>query len=113
MSFNFMAAVTIHSDFGARENEVCHCFHLIPIREGCMMPNLPPLMEDTKMGTQQSGSKSLCEGGVQAALPPRWGCSRSELTLDASHRGSPLAPPDSSLWPLGTQASGLTSLDKR
>ena len=78
-----------------------------------MMPNLPPLMEDTKMGTQQSGSKSLCEGGVQAALPPRWGCCRSELTLDASHRGSPLAPPDSSLWPLGTQASGLTSLDKR
>ena len=58
------------------------------------MPNLPPLMEDTKMGTQQSGSKSLCEGGVQAALPPRWGCCRSELTLDASHRGSPLAPPE-------------------
>ena len=26
-SFNFMAAVTIHSDFGAQENEVCHCFH--------------------------------------------------------------------------------------
>ena len=51
MSFNFMAVVTIHSDFGARENEVCHCFHLIPIREGCMMPNLPPLMEDTEMGT--------------------------------------------------------------
>ena len=26
-SFNFMAAVTIHSDFGAWENKVCHCFH--------------------------------------------------------------------------------------
>ena len=22
-----MAAVTIHSDFGAQENKVCHCFH--------------------------------------------------------------------------------------
>ena len=26
-SFNFMAAVTICSDFGAQENEVWHCFH--------------------------------------------------------------------------------------
>ena len=25
MSFNFMAAVTIYSDFGAQENKVCHC----------------------------------------------------------------------------------------
>ena len=24
---NFMAAVTIHSDFGARENKIYHCFH--------------------------------------------------------------------------------------
>ena len=26
MSFNFMAAVTICSDFGAPKNKVCHCF---------------------------------------------------------------------------------------
>ena len=31
MSFNFMAAVTICSDFGAQENKVCHCFHCFPI----------------------------------------------------------------------------------
>ena len=30
-SFNFMAAVTICSDFGAQENEACHCFHCFPI----------------------------------------------------------------------------------
>ena len=24
---NFMAIVTIHSDFGAQENKICHCFH--------------------------------------------------------------------------------------
>ena len=24
---NFMAAVTVHSDFGAQENKICHCFH--------------------------------------------------------------------------------------
>ena len=30
-SFNFLAAVTIRSDFGAQENKVCHCFHFFPI----------------------------------------------------------------------------------
>ena len=30
-SFNFMTAVTIHSDSGAKENKVCHCFHCFPI----------------------------------------------------------------------------------
>ena len=28
---NFMAAVTICSDFGAQDNKVCHCFHCFPI----------------------------------------------------------------------------------
>ena len=31
VSFNFMPAVTICSDFGAQENKVCHCFHCFPI----------------------------------------------------------------------------------
>ena len=31
MSFNFMAAVTICSDFGAQENKVCYCFYCFPI----------------------------------------------------------------------------------
>ena len=30
-SFNLMAAVTVHSDFGAQENKVCHCFHCFPM----------------------------------------------------------------------------------
>ena len=30
-SFNFMAALSICSDFGAQENKVCHCFHCFPI----------------------------------------------------------------------------------
>ena len=29
--FNFMASVTICSDFGAPQNKVCHCFHCFPI----------------------------------------------------------------------------------
>ena len=28
---NFVAAVTICTDFGAQENKVCHCFHCFPI----------------------------------------------------------------------------------
>ena len=31
ITFFFMAAVTIHSDFGAREEEICHCFHHFPL----------------------------------------------------------------------------------
>ena len=31
VSFNFMASVTICSDFGAQENKVCYYFHCFPI----------------------------------------------------------------------------------
>ena len=31
VSFNFMAAVTICSDFGAPQSKVCHCFHCFPV----------------------------------------------------------------------------------
>ena len=30
VSFNSMAAITIHSDFGAQKNKVSHCFHCFP-----------------------------------------------------------------------------------
>ena len=40
VSFNFMLAVTICSDFGAQENKVCHCFHCFPsICHEVMGPN--------------------------------------------------------------------------
>ena len=31
VSLNFMAAVTVHSDFGAQENEICYFLHFFPI----------------------------------------------------------------------------------
>ena len=34
--FNFMAAVTVCSDFGAKENKVCHCFYR---RKGKIYPS--------------------------------------------------------------------------
>ena len=30
MSFNFMAAVSIHCDSGAQEKKICHYFHFCP-----------------------------------------------------------------------------------
>ena len=68
---------------------------LSPSRRSAGCQILSPLTQDGQMWTQQSGSQSLCEGRVQAAFPLRWGSSRRELTLDASCRGSLLAPPDS------------------
>ena len=39
-SFNFVAVVTVCSDFGAQENEICHCFHFSPsICYGIMGPD--------------------------------------------------------------------------
>ena len=39
-SFNFMAAVTVHRDFGAQESKTCHCFHFPPsICRGVMRPD--------------------------------------------------------------------------
>ena len=29
-SLNFMAAVTVHHDFGTQENKICHCFYFFP-----------------------------------------------------------------------------------
>ena len=34
MSSDFMAAVTIHSDFRAQEEGICHYFHLFPLCGG-------------------------------------------------------------------------------
>ena len=30
VSFNFIAAVIIHSDCGAQENKICYCLHFPP-----------------------------------------------------------------------------------
>ena len=30
LSSDFMAAVTVHGDFGAQEVEICHYFHIFP-----------------------------------------------------------------------------------
>ena len=48
---NFMAVVTVRSDFGAQENKICHCFHCL-LRYNLqaslvaqMVKNLPEMQE--------------------------------------------------------------------
>ena len=40
-SFNFMAAMTICSDFGAPQNKVWHCFHCLPIYFPLLLVSAP------------------------------------------------------------------------
>ena len=47
VSFNFMAAVTICSDFGAPQNKVSHCFHSFPTRRSSDLMT-PPLRQKAK-----------------------------------------------------------------
>ena len=58
MSFNFMTAVTIHSDFGAHENKICHTFFFFPFylpwSKTCIQVRKQQLELDME---QQAGSK--------------------------------------------------------
>ena len=57
-SFNFMAAVTIHSDFGTQENKVCHCFHCFGILADNKYPGgAAPGQEETN--TMERVAKTL------------------------------------------------------
>ena len=48
-SFKFMAVVTVHSDFGAQENKICHYFHFSPSICHEVMGTITPLMEPDTM----------------------------------------------------------------
>ena len=52
MSFNFMAAVTICSDFGGQKNKFCHCFHCFPIY-------LKEIEENNRMGKTRDLFKKI------------------------------------------------------
>ena len=54
---NFMAAITICSDFGAPQNKVWHCFHCFPIHfpNGCFSHPLPMLLHTVyRMSTEKN-----------------------------------------------------------
>ena len=53
--FNFVAAVTIHSNFGAQEGKICHSFLFFPIYLLCMQIRKQQLELDME---QKTGSKS-------------------------------------------------------
>ena len=64
-SFNFMAEVTICSDFGAQENKVCHCFHGFFIY-------LPWNDETFNCVDHSTVWKILKEMGCQTIWPTSW-----------------------------------------
>ena len=45
-----MAIVTVHSDVGAQENKVCHCFHFVPIYFGHLMQRVDSLEKTLMLG---------------------------------------------------------------
>ena len=54
---NFMAAVSVHSDFGAQENKVCHCFHFMPSR--AMAPHSSTLAWKIPWTEEPGGLQSI------------------------------------------------------
>ena len=50
MSFNFMAAVTICSDFGAPQNKICYCFQEVTVLE--LHSILPKLLTLSQIQTR-------------------------------------------------------------
>ena len=105
MSFNFMAAVTIYSDFGAQENEVWHCFRFIPIKEICRMPNsLPTHARRTDVDTAEWVPESLWRKS-SGSFPPEVGLFQKGVDTWCQLQRVPVGPARlSSLWPLGTWA---------
>ena len=62
-----MAAVTICSDFGAQENNICHCFHFSPIYlpwsdgTGCCYLSLSEIIVSSIKGFKGLKKKSETE----------------------------------------------------
>ena len=67
-SFNFMAAVTIHSDFGAQENKICHCFHIFPFY--LPSPLLMLILHWALDGVQEAGEHSTVVAGMVGVSDP-------------------------------------------
>ena len=70
VSFNFMAAFFIHSDFGAQNNKVCHCFHCfciyLPWSDGTWCRDL------SFLNVESSDRCGLLEKGM--ANHPQYSC---------------------------------------
>ena len=71
---NFIAAVTIHSDFGTQGNKVCHCFHFCPFcllwSDGTRCHDLSFWMLNFKSAFSLSSFTSSRGSSVPLHLPP-------------------------------------------
>ena len=68
-SFNFVAAVSVHSDFGAQENKACLSFHFppmyLPLRDGASVASTE-LVGISTVGNIYSVGKMKAEGSYQS-----------------------------------------------
>ena len=71
---NFIAAVTIHSDFGTQGNKVCHCFHFCPFcllwSDGTRCHDLSFWMLNFKSAFSLSSVTSSRGSSAPLHLPP-------------------------------------------
>ena len=60
-SFNFTAAVTVHSDFGDQENKICHCFNFFPFYLHDLLKTSPELVTTVtfRLWGEARGCKSM------------------------------------------------------
>ena len=69
MSFNSVAAVSVHSDFGAQENKACLSFHFppmyLPLRDGASVASTE-LVGISTVGNIYSVGKMKTEGSYQS-----------------------------------------------
>ena len=82
-SFNFKAAVTIHSDFGAQGNKVCHCFHF----RGIWFNSPPPISSHFLIPGLKS---SISLGPQENYHKPHPSCQQSSTRVYMQHYGSSL-----------------------
>ena len=64
-SSNFLAVVTVCSDFGAQENKICHCFHFSPLY--LLWSELPISAGSSKK--QQSSRKASISASLTMPKP--------------------------------------------
>ena len=99
MSFNFMDAVIICSDFGAQENKVCHCFRCFPIYLACSRYPKNVYIKQPFLDTDACQGSPLIRSVKSSAITRSWmpgggsGVSDTqELILLSGSVPPPLAP---------------------
>ena len=75
MPFNLVTAVTVHSDFGAQENEICHCFPRFSLKTSHIPKPLHCAFETRYSSDVKSQYAHPLLQKYRYLLLLKWGCS--------------------------------------